>query len=175
MNNKRKLSLQVMVYAGILFAAIIFLFFWFTARNSRRTEEQNRNYAEDSARLKAKHIDDELSNALSQIGTYAYFVGESLTEPVVTAEMLVRMEGNSQFDAIMYTDSDGTDYASDGRTAEMAWRHFYTDGILGNSDIEIVFDPHFFDETMACFYAPVRFQGKVIGVLRGGLSWRRNI
>ncbi|MCM1213115.1 MAG: response regulator [Lachnospiraceae bacterium] len=167
MNNKRKLPLQVMVYAGILFAAIIFLFFWFTARNSSRTEEQNRNYAADSARLKAKHIDDELSNALSQIGTYAYFVGESLTEPVITAEMLVRMEENSQFDAIMYTDSDGTDYASDGRTAEMAWRHFYTDGILGNSDIEIVFDPHFFDETMACFYAPVRFQGEVIGVLRG--------
>ncbi|MCM1105358.1 MAG: response regulator [Blautia sp.] len=164
---KRKISLQVVIFVVFLFAAIILLFFRFTSQNSRRTEEQNRIYAADSARLKAEHIDNELSNALSQINIYAYFVGESLTEPTVTADMLGTMEEHSQFDAIMFTDIDGTDATSDGRTAEMAWRHFYTDGIAGNSDIEIVFDPHFFDETMACFYAPVRYEGNIIGVLRG--------
>lgn len=44
----------------------------------------------------------------------------------------------------------------------------------GNSGIEIIFDPHFFDETMACFYAPVYYKGEIIGVLRG-LFWPRNI
>ena len=164
---KKKKSLQELIYAVFLFAAIIFLFFWFTTQNSRRTEEQNSDYAADSARMKAEQIDDELNNALSRINTDAYFVGEGLAEPVITAQMLKKMEENSQFDAIIFTDCNGVDYASDGRTADVTQRNFYTDGISGNSGIEIVFEPHFFDETMACFYAPVYYEGQIIGVLRG--------
>lgn len=164
---KKKKPLQEIIYAVFLLAAIILLFFWFTERNSKRTEEQNRAYAADSARLKSVQIDDELNSALNRINTYAYFVGESLTEPVITAQMLEKMEENSQFDAIMFTDANGIDYASDGRTADVAKRFFYNDGIMGNSNIEIVFDPHFFNETMACFYAPVYYEGQNIGVLRG--------
>ena len=164
---KKKKSLQEIMYAVFLLTAMILLFFWFTAQNSKRTEEQNRNYAADSARMKSVQIDDELNNALSRINTYAYFAGEGLTEPAITAQILEKMEENSQFDAIMFTDINGVDYASDGRTADVAKRHFYTDGISGNSGIEIIFDPHFFDETMACFYTPVHFKGQIIGVLRG--------
>ena len=164
---KKKKSLQELVYAVFLLAAIVLLFFWFTAQNSRRTEKQNRDYAADSARMKAVQIDDELNNALNQINTYAYFVEESLTGPVITAQMLEKMEENSQFDAILFTDINGVDYVADGRTADVTTRGFYIDGINGNTGIEIVFEPHFFDETMVCFYAPVCFEGRVIGVLRG--------
>lgn len=164
---KKKQSLQEFIYAAFLLVAIILLFFWFTTQNSRRTEKQNRDYAEDSSRMKAEQVDAELNNALSRIDTYSYFVGESLTEPKITAQMLKKMEENSQFDAIMFTDLNGVDYASDGRTADVSKRNFYIDGISGNSNIEIIFDPHFFDETMACFYAPVYYDGQVIGVLRG--------
>ena len=89
---KKKNSLQEIIYAVFLFAAIIFLFFWFMEQNSKRTEEQNRDYAADSARMKSEQIDDELNNALHQIKTYAYFVGEGLAEPVVTVQMLQKME-----------------------------------------------------------------------------------
>ncbi len=164
---KEKKPLQEIAYAAVLLVAIILLFFWFTTRNSERTEEQNKNYAADSARLKSEQINDELNNALNRIDTYAYFVGEGLTEPVVTAQMLAKMEENSQFDAIMFTDAAGIDYASDGRTADVSQRRFYLDGMQGNSNIEIIFDPHFFDETMACFYVPVYLKGEIIGVLRG--------
>ncbi|MCM1468457.1 MAG: ATP-binding protein, partial [Alistipes sp.] len=166
---EKKKPLQEIVYALVLLVVIILMFFWFTEQNRKRTEERNKNYAMDAAQLKATQIDEELNNALSRINTYAYFVGESLTEPMVTAEMLGKMEDNSQFDAIMFTDGKGIDYASDGRTADMTEldRQFYINGIKGNSDIEIIYNPHFFDETMACFYAPVYFDGQVIGVLRG--------
>lgn len=163
----KKRSYQEIFYATFLLIAIISSFFWFTEKNSNRTEEQNREYAADSARMKSQQIDDELDNALSRINTYAYFVGEGLTDTVITAQMLKKMEENSQFDAILYTDSAGIDYASDGRTADVKRRFFYQDGIRGNSSIEIVFDPHFFGETMACFYAPVYYKGEIIGVLRG--------
>lgn len=164
---KKRVSVQEIVYAALLLAAVIFLFLRFSMQTSSRIEEQNKAYAADSARLKSEQIDEELNNALSQINTYAYFVGESLAEPVVTAEMLKEMEESSIFDAILYTDAEGIDYASDGRTADVTKRWFYLDGISGSSSIEIIFDPHFFDETMACFYTPVRYNGSIIGVLRG--------
>lgn len=164
---KRKRTLQEIIFVTFLLAAIVILFCWYTAQNSRRMVERNKNYAVDSARLKAGQIDEELSNALSRINTYAYFVGEGLTEPEVTAEMLKKMEENSQFDALMFTDLEGNDYASDERTADVTNRDFYQNGIRGENGISIIFDSYFFDETMANFYAPVRYKGEIIGVLRG--------
>lgn len=164
---KTKKPIQEIFYAIFLLVAIVVLFFWFTTQNSRRTEEQNRAYASDSARMKSEQIDDELNNALSRITTYAYFVGNGLTEPEIAPETLADMEKNSQFDAILFTNLDGVDLASDGRTSDVREREFYTDGIRGNSGIEIIMDPHLFDETMVCFYAPVSYEGEIIGVLRG--------
>ncbi len=164
--EKRKL-LQEMVYVFILLLAIIVLFHWYAVQNSKRMEEQNKNYASDSARQTATRIDEEMDNALKLISTYAYFLGESLSEPEITAEMLKKMEENSWYDALIFTDSEGLDHASDGRTVDVADREFYTEGMRGESGTSIIFDPRFFDEAMACFYAPVRCDGEIIGVLRG--------
>lgn len=163
----KKSLIKEIIFTSVLVIAVVFSFLWFMEKNGVRIEGQNREYAADSARMKSQQIKNELDNALSRINTYAYFLGESLTEPQVTAQMLAKMEENCQFDAIIYTDINGTDYASDGRTADVTQRNFYKDGIEGNSGIDIVFNPHFFDETMACFYAPVYLNGDVIGVLRG--------
>lgn len=38
--------------------------------------------------------------------------------------MLQEMEKNSQFDAIMFTDADGVDHASDGREKSVPWQEF---------------------------------------------------
>ncbi|MDE7178216.1 MAG: response regulator [Lachnospiraceae bacterium] len=164
---KKQKPLQEIIYAVFLLIAIILLFLWFRAQNSSRTVKQNRDYAADSAQMKAEQIDDEMNNALGRIKTYAYFVGEGLTEPGITPQMLKTMEDNSLFDAVIFTDLNGADYASDGQTADVSERHFYKDGIAGNSGSEIIFDSNFFNETMACFYAPVYLNGQIIGVLRG--------
>lgn len=164
---KKKKLLQDILCVVFLLVAIVVLFRWYTTQNSRRMEERNKNYAADSARLKAEQLDEELSDALNRINAHAYFLGESLDEPAVTAEMLKEMEKNTLFDALMFTDRSGKDYASDGRTADVTAREFYQKGIKGQRGISIIFDPHFFDETMASFYAPVYYKDKVIGVLRG--------
>ncbi|MDE6974978.1 MAG: response regulator [Lachnospiraceae bacterium] len=162
-----KKSLQQVVCVLFLLSAIIILFQWYTTRNRERIEERNKNYAADSAQLKAVQIDGELSNALSRIGTYAFFVEEGLSEPEVSAQMLKKIEDSSMFDTVMFTDKNGIDHASDGRTADVTERMFYQDGMRGGSNIEIIFDPHLADETMSCFYAPIHYEGEVIGVLRG--------
>ncbi|HBA68144.1 MAG TPA: hybrid sensor histidine kinase/response regulator, partial [Lachnospiraceae bacterium] len=166
MKDKREV-LQKSGYIIILLVAIIILFQWYTSQNSSRMVERNKNYALDSARLKAAQIDEELNNTLNLINTYTYFIGESLSEPEITAQMLAEMEKNSLFDAVMFTDMEGVDYASDGRVADVTDREFYYEGIKGNSSISIIFTPRFFNEKMACFYAPVRYKGEIIGVLRG--------
>ena len=114
---ERKKSIQEIIYVLLLIAAIMATFCWYTSQNSKRMEERNKNYASDSARSMALKIDDDLNNALSLINTYSYFAEESLSEPVITAETLKKMEENSLFDALIYTDADGIDYASDGREA----------------------------------------------------------
>ena len=164
---KRKKSLLEVIYVLFLVAAIVVLFFWYTTQNSNRMEERNKNYAADSARQMTVQISDELTNAVNMINAYSYFVGQGLSSPTVTPQMLREMEANSQFDAIIFTDAAGLDHASDGRTADVTGRIFYQHGIKGKSGISIIFDPYLFDETMTAFYAPVYYKGDVIGILRG--------
>lgn len=164
---KRKKTLQQVGYVLALLAAIIVLFQWYATQNRVRIEERNKNYAADSAHLKAQQIDGELSNALGRINTYAYFVGESLSGPQVTPQMLDKMEENAIFDAILFTDAQGIDHASDGRTSDVSERAFYQEGMAGKSGMEIIFDPHLFNEKMVCFYSPVFWKGEIVGVLRG--------
>ena len=167
---KNKKFFQEIICAVFVLAAIILLFFWFTTQNSKHTEEQNKDYAADSAQMKAKQIDDKFNNALNEINTYAYFIGEGLTEPVITTSMLKKMEETTQFDAVMFTTINGINYASDGHTSNVTSQNFYNDGVNGNSGIEIIFDAQFFDETIVCFYAPIQFKGQTIGVLQGTFS-----
>ena len=84
----KKGTLQKITYVLILLAAIVLLFHWHSANNSKRMEERNKNYAEDSARLKVVQINDELKNAKRLVNAYTYFLGESLTETSISAQML---------------------------------------------------------------------------------------
>ncbi len=173
--NSKKRPLQDIAYGLFLLVAIVALFYWYTTQNSSRVEERNKNYAADSARLTAERVDQELNNAQNLVDTYIYFIEEGLTEPMVSADMLARMEENSRFDAVLYTDFDGNDYASDGRVSDVTARDFYQEGIVGERNSSIIYDPHFFDETMLCFYAPVHYQGEIIGVLRGAYLAEENL
>ena len=173
--NSKKRPLQDIAYGLFLLVAIVALFYWYTTQNSSRVEERNKNYAADSARLTAERVDQELNNAQNLVDTYIYFIEEGLTEPMVSADMLARMEENSRFDAVLYTDFDGNDYASDGRVSDVTARDFYQEGIIGERNSSIIYDPHFFDETMLCFYAPVHYQGEIIGVLRGAYLAEENL
>lgn len=175
--RRRKRSLQGMAYVFVLLAAVIVLFRWFTTQNSRRMIERNKNYAADSARMTADKVDEKLNNARSLITAYAYFLEESLQDPVVSSEMLKKIEDNSShlFNALIYTDAEGKDHSSDGRVADVTDRDFYQNGIQGKSGMDIIFDPYLFDEPMACFYAPVYYYGEIIGVLRGAFLAEENL
>lgn len=164
---KKRKYLQKTVYFVILLVVIMILFQWYTTQNRRRMEERNKSYASDSARQMADQIDDELNNGLDLVTTYSYFLGESLTEPEITPQMLKEIIDNSLFDALVFTDAEGINHTFDGRTSDGSECDYYIHGMQGEKGISVVFDSAFYDETMLCFYAPVRYQGEIIGVLRG--------
>jgi len=166
MSEKRKYLLRS-VPVLFLLAVVLVLFWWYTSQNSKRIENQNLVYAADSARQKADHIEAEFQNALNRISTYSYFLGESLSEPQVTPQMLKGMEENALFDAFRYVDAEGTNLASDGRTSDASDRDYYLNGMKGEEGISMIFQSRISGKSMMSFYSPVRYQGEVIGVLRG--------
>ena len=173
--NVKKKSIQGTICAFVLFIAILLIFFWYSEANSRRIERQNQNYAMDSARQKASHMESEFGNALNRISTYSYFLGKSLSEPVVTEQMLKDMEANSLFDSFRYTDKDGMNMTSDGRRTDAAGRDYYIEGMQGKTGISLVYNSNVTGETMVGFYTPLYFEGEVIGVLRGLYSAKKHL
>ncbi|MDE7271446.1 MAG: response regulator [Lachnospiraceae bacterium] len=166
MKNRKK-SIQEVIYVIVLLIAMMILLHWYTTQNSVRMEERNKNYAADSARQTTTRINEKMNNALELIHTYAHFVSEGLKEPVIDEQLLKEIEQNALFDAVLFTDSDGMNHTSDGRTSDASERDYYQNGMRGESGIAVILDSYFFNETMVSFYAPVRYNGEIIGVLRG--------
>lgn len=164
---KRKKSFQDIIIVIFLLVAVVILFCWYTAQNSVRMEQRNKSYAADAARQTMTRINEKMNNALALITTYAHFVGEGLDKPVIDEQLLKEIEHNALFDAVLFTDPSGINHTSDGRTSDASDRDYYQRGMRGESGIAVILDSYFFNETMVSFYAPVRYQGEVIGVLRG--------
>ncbi len=169
MNGKRR-SLKNILYVVVLMIAIVILFQWYTGQNSKRIEAQNLNYAADSSKQTANYIEQELINAQSRIATYAYFLGEGLTEDEIDANALEEMAESSLFDFFTYVNSDGMSLFSDGRLSDTSDAEFYINGIQGQTGVMVEFGTTFTEDTVMSFYAPVYSKGEIIGVLRGVYS-----
>ncbi len=168
--DRRKKLLQGIIGAFILLVMILLMFFWYSSENQKRIERQNKYYAADSARQKAGHIESEFQNALNRISTYAYFLGEGLSEPKVTVKMLQDMEENSLFDSFRFTDREGKNISSDGQIFDATDQDYYIQGMQGKSGMSLIYNSKKTGETVMGFYTPLWYQGEVIGVLRGVYS-----
>ncbi len=162
-----KKTWQNVLYISILMAAVCLLFIWYSAMNSRRIEECNLNYAMDSARQTVLRIESELLNASRRIRNYTYLLSETLNEPEVGTDMLLALEDNSDFDALQFADQDGVNLASDGRTFNGRDREYFASGMAGESGADVVFDSRITSKTMMAFYAPLRHDGEIFGLLLG--------
>ena len=72
--KQHKKTWQPVIYALLFLTAIPVLFFIYTVQNRARIQEQNRIYAEDSAKQMATRIESEFDNALQRIKNSAYLV-----------------------------------------------------------------------------------------------------
>lgn len=155
------------VYIAILLILFCLLMQWYNAENRKMIQEQSLNYALDSNRLSSIHVRDEFNGAMRQIRSHAFFMEENISDSPNIASVLRKIEKSSSFDAIRFTKSDGTTYAASGASSEASDISYYHDGFNGQNGICVIYKPEDDQETMINFYTPVRYQGRIIGVLRG--------
>ncbi len=162
-----KKSWQNVLYIGILLAGICLLFYWYSSTNSQRIEDQNLNYAMDSARQTTLRINSELINAQRRVHNYAYLLGRTLQGADVSAQMLLELEENSDFDALRFTDSEGLSLASDGSTSDSRDRDYFASGMRGESGCTVVENSGIVNKDMIVFYAPIWYEDEICGLLLG--------
>lgn len=160
-------SRQPIIYALLFLAAMLVLFYIYTAQNKARIQEQNRIYAEDCARQMAERIESEFDSGMQRIENSAYLSGAGVDELNVDVDMLREMEENTTFDAILFTSADGVMLSSDGETSYGADRDYFVRGMQGESGLETAENSETAGEAMMVFYAPVYSGQEIAGVLAG--------
>ncbi len=164
--NNRKIVKQILS-ALVLLVFVILVFIKFMKENNERIVQQNENYVEDATAQVAERIDDVLRSAQNSISTMAYLYGRLLTEPTIDSETLKDMTASSVFDYVEFVNADGMNLTADGKSVDVSDRKYYTEGMKGNTGIDVTFHSKLTDETLVTFYAPLWYQGKIIGVLNG--------
>lgn len=165
--NRGKSETVFIVFYLAMFVVVLLLFYRFTVQNSERIEDQNLVYAEDAARQTAMRIEDTLNNSLGLIKQYSHFLSFSLKEPFVTSGLIREFEHNSPFNSVRFSNLEGINYAADGQVNNVSNLDFFKEGKEGKSGVSVVMDSEIFGQPVLGFYAPMRFRGDIIGVIRG--------
>ena len=130
-------------------------------------EKSQANYVADAATQTAKRIDDLLVGAENSINAIARMYERSLDPSQANVEVLEQLTESTVFDYIGYVNADGILTDSSGRQADAADRHYVQDGLNGNSGLDMIFNGRISGENLVIFYAPLRQNKKVVGVLTG--------
>ena len=152
---------------AVIFVIVAMMFFVFSKQNQERILRQNENYVQDHAVQKAKHLDEVLSESVTNIEILAYWFGENLESDQVTPAQLQELQENSAFDYVRFANAEGINYSADGRTNDARDREYYQEGMQGHSGISVTMQSRITNETLVNFYTPLRRNGQIIGVLRG--------
>lgn len=175
MRGSREDNRKIKIEIALVSVLVLFIFaalFDFTKENNERIIRQNEQYVESVTVQKAMWIGDFLSLAQSNVENMAYLYGETLTSPDVDLEELAIMQEFSGFDYVEYADRNGKNINANGETSEASDRKYYIEGMQGNTGCSLVFHSRITDETLLCFYAPVRYGGEITGVVMGIYSER---
>ncbi len=165
--KQQKKTWQPIIYALLFLTAVLILFFIYTTQNKARIQEQNRIYAEDSARHTVDRFSSEFDNALQRIQTSAYLISAGGNVPEINAQALEALEANTTFDAIRFTRADGVNLASNGDTSDSSDRDYFARGMRGESGLETVAKSRITGKSMMVFYAPIYDDKNIIGMFLG--------
>lgn len=165
--NPKRARIFKIAFIGALLLFIIFSFITFMRDNSVRIMEQNNRFIEAGAVQTAERIDDLIAQSRNTAEMMAHLYGATMTEPTVSAGILQDMTERSLFDYVEFISPDGMDHTADGRTADVADREYFQQGMLGNSGTCVVYNSRITDETLLIFYTPFYHEEEIIGVLSG--------
>ncbi len=165
--KEQKKTWQQVAYALFFLVVVLVLFYIYTTLNRERIQEQNRVYAEDSARQTVNRIESEFDNALQRVQNSAYLVSTGGIGMEVNVRLLKGLEENTTFDTVCFVNAQGFNLASGGETNDSSDREFFARGMQGESGLEIVTESRITGKPMMTFYAPVYYGNEIVGMFLG--------
>ena len=151
----------------ILLILIIASFAAYLTANRRMTVSRNAKYVEDAATQTAKRIEDLLVGAQNSIRAIAHLYEQTMDSDRIDIEALQKIVDDTPFDYIGIVNTDGIYTDNHGKQAQVSDRYYFQDGMAGHSGMDIIFNGRIARENLMIFYAPLWFDGEVVGILTG--------
>ena len=151
----------------ILLILIIASFAAYLTANRRMTVSRNAKYVEDAATQTAKRIEDLLVGAQNSIRAIAHLYEQTMDSDRIDIEALQKIVDDTPFDYIGIVNTDGIYTDNHGKQAQVSDRYYFQDGMAGHSGMDIIFNGRIAHENLMIFYAPLWFDGEVVGILTG--------
>ena len=151
----------------VLIAGIALVFREFIQDNTLRIARQNEEYLDELTVQRAVSVNSLIAENLTFIRSTAFLYGESLTSPSADIDEIRAFEENTAFDMLRFVDKNGDNHTSSGVKANLSDRPYFIAGMQGESGVTCVLQSRVTGQTQIGFYAPVRYEGEIIGVMVG--------
>ena len=155
------------IAALVVLALIIAAFIAFMNANLDRIVEQNGRYVEGSTEQTARRLNELFDNAQDNIDTVSRIFELTLKSSTVTQDDLVQLSNDTSFDYLLFTNEQGSVSNIQGQGTDMVDREHYQRGMQGESGVCAVYGANSGEGNALVFYAPLRYHGKIIGVMSG--------
>ena len=166
MREKHSLLRRV-ILAVVLLCLILAGFLVYLQETRNITVERNAKYITDAASQTAKRIDDLLAGAENSISAIANMYERSMDPKQANVEVLEELTESTIFDYIGYVDAEGIYTDNRGLQADVTDRAYFQNGMNGNSGVDMIINGRVSGEDLVIFYAPLRLDGEVVGILTG--------
>lgn len=167
-NNKKRI--WQIIFAVLVVFSVIFAFILFIQNNSRRATSISVKSLRDSTTLSARRIDEILDRCQKEINLLAALYEEMLEDSDVSSEDLQELTEESSFGYVEFVDADGVDLTANGQTVDVSDREYFQEGMKGKSGVEVIFHSRITNENPVVFYAPLYYDGEIVGVLTGNYT-----
>lgn len=155
------------IAALVVLALIIAAFIAFMNANLDRIVEQNGRYVEGSTEQTARRLNELFDDAQDNIDTVSRIFELTLSSPEVTEGVLADISVETSFDYIMFANAEGSVSNIEGKGVDGAAHEYYQQGMAGKSGACLVFGSDSGEENALVFYSPLRYDGRIIGVMSG--------
>lgn len=166
MREKHSLLRRV-ILAVVLLCLILAGFLVYLQETRNITVERNAKYITDAASQTAKRIDDLLAGAENSISAIANMYERSMDPKQANVEVLEELTESTIFDYIGYVDAEGIYTDNRGLQADVTDRAYFQNGMNGNSGVDMIVNGRVSGKDLVIFYAPLRLDGEVAGILTG--------
>ncbi len=169
MDNKKKMYMRIVqaVFLLIIILAVTFsAMYRFQKGNRRRIITQNSEYIKDFAIQVESHLEYNFELAKLLIRNAAEHYAMLLEDSANTEEVLDMIADKTSFDRIAFVSADGNDYSWEGR-ADVSDRDYFIKGMQGENGITFLEKSRITGRASVVFYAPVKKDNTIIGVLIG--------